>query len=337
MRIIQSTKETVRRFTSVFDDGSDKDLSRIASDHLSSDFLWRGMYPFYEVSGPEGVVESFWLPLRKSLHSLQRREDIFFAGLNDVDGGQSTWTCSMGHFMGLFDTDFLGIPKTGRLASLRYAEFMRVDGDQILESAFFFDLIGLMQQAGVYPLPPMTGNYFVYPGPLTHDGQQVDECDPRETTKTIALVNEMIEDLRSINHLDDEPCPPDLLRRTWHEDMLWYGPSGIGATYTIPRYQKQHQFPFRMNVTEKVYNGHVARIAEGNYCGFFGWANLTNRNRGGFLGLPAAREPSDMRIVDIYRRQDDKLAENWVFIDIPHYLNQQGLDVLARLRELGST
>ncbi|MEM6899986.1 MAG: nuclear transport factor 2 family protein, partial [Pseudomonadota bacterium] len=136
---------------------------------------------------------------------------------------------------------------------------------------------------------------------------------------------------------DDEPCPPDLLRRTWHEDMLWYGPSGIGATYTIPRYQKQHQFPFRMNVTEKVYNGHVARIAEGNYCGFFGWANLTNRNRGGFLGLPEAREPSDMRIVDIYRRQDNKLAENWVFIDIPHYLNQQGLDVLARLRELGST
>ncbi|MEM7006959.1 MAG: ester cyclase, partial [Pseudomonadota bacterium] len=244
---IQSAKEIVRRFTSTFDNASDKDLRGVASDHFASDFLWRGMYPFYELSGPEEVMEGFWLPLRKSLHSLQRREDIFFAGLNDVDAGKSTWTCSMGHFMGLFDADFLGIPKTGRLTSLRYAEFMRVEGDKISESAFFFDLIGLMQQAGVYPLPPMTGNYFVYPGPLTHDGQQISEGDPRETSKTIALVNEMIEDLRSINHLDDEPCPPDLLRRTWHEDMLWYGPSGIGATYTIPRYQKQHQFPFRMN------------------------------------------------------------------------------------------
>jgi hypothetical protein len=40
-----------------------------------------------------------------------------------------------------------------------------------------------------------------------------------------------------------------------------------------------------------------------------------------------------MRIVDIYRRDGDKLAENWVFIDLLHYLSMQGLDVLARMRE----
>ena len=38
-----------------------------------------------------------------------------------------------------------------------------------------------------------------------------------------------------------------------------------------------------------------------------------------------------MRVVDMYREQDGKLAENWIFIDILHYLNMQGLDVLARL------
>ena len=26
-----------------------------------------------------------------------------------------------------------------------------------------------------------------------------------------------------------------------------------------------------------------------------------------------------MRVVDIYRREGDKLAENWIFIDIPHF------------------
>jgi len=78
----------------------------------------------------------------------------------------------------------------------------------------------------------------------------------------------------------------------------------------------------------------VARIAEGNYCGFFGWANLSNRNSGGFLGLPEAKQPSEMRIVDIYRRDGDKLAENWVFIDLPYYLAQQGLDIFARLKSL---
>ena len=41
---------------------------------------------------------------------------------------------------------------------------------------------------------------------------------------------------------------------------------------------------------------------------------------------------ADMRVVDVYRRSSDKLAENWVFIDMLHFLNMQGLDVLAELK-----
>ena len=41
-----------------------------------------------------------------------------------------------------------------------------------------------------------------------------------------------------------------------------------------------------------------------------------------------------MRIVDIYRRDGDKLVENWMFMDTLHYLNMQGLDILARLRNM---
>ena len=37
-----------------------------------------------------------------------------------------------------------------------------------------------------------------------------------------------------------------------------------------------------------------------------------------------------MRVVDIYRRDGDKLAENWIFIDILHFLDMQGLNVLQR-------
>jgi len=38
-----------------------------------------------------------------------------------------------------------------------------------------------------------------------------------------------------------------------------------------------------------------------------------------------------MRVVDMYREQDGKLAENWIFIDILNYLAMQGLDVLGRM------
>jgi hypothetical protein len=39
-----------------------------------------------------------------------------------------------------------------------------------------------------------------------------------------------------------------------------------------------------------------------------------------------------MRVVDIYRRDGDKLAEIWVFIDMLHFLKMQGHDVPMRLR-----
>lgn len=334
MTPVQNAKATVRAFRAQFDSFELGAMREAADRQCAHDFLWRGMHPFYEYVGMAAVIEQFWAPLTTALTAMQRREDIFFAGANDVDDGRSVWVCSMGHFVGLFDADFLCVPATKRIAHLRYAEFFKVEDNRLAEGALFCDLLGLMHQAGWYPLPPMTGAHFVYPGPRTHDGLVLEPQDPVETEKTMALVNRMIADLLALNSLDHYRCPPDVLRRTWNEDMAWYGPCGIGASYTIERYQQQHQYPFRLNLAEKTYLGHVARIAEGDYCAFFGWSNLKNRNTGGFLGLPAARAPAEMRITDIYRRGGDKLAENWVFIDLPHYLAQQGLDVFARLREL---
>ena len=48
----------------------------------------------------------------------------------------------------------------------------------------------------------------------------------------------------------------------------------------------------------------------------------------GFMGMPASETQTEMRVVDIYRRDGDKLAENWVFIDILYYLMQHGVDLL---------
>jgi len=331
---LQAAKNTVRAFHEACDSASDEQLSGVLAAHTSEDYFWRGMHPFYEQRGATAVAETFWLPLRNALTSLQRREDIFMAGRNDVDGGETIWVASMGHMIGLFDNDWLGIPATRKMAFLRYAEFHRVDNDKIVESAFFCDVISIMQQAGHYPLPPQTGAAFLHPGPRTQDGILLESQPADEGEKTMALVNRMIADLSKLNVSDAHTCPPELLAKTWHDDMIWYGPTGIGATYTIPRYQEQHQFPFRRHIKDKVFNGHVARFAEGKYAGFFGWANLTNTPTGGFLGLPGNEVRADMRVVDIYRRDGDKLAENWVFIDLLHYLNMQGLDVLERLKEL---
>ena len=72
-------------------------------------------------------------------------------------------------------------------------------------------------------------------------------------------------------------------------------------------------------------------MAEGNYGGFFGWPNLSLRPSAGYMGMPPYHDFADMRVVDIYRRKSDKLAENWVFIDLLHFLNMQEHDILGQI------
>ena len=113
--------------------------------------------------------------------------------------------------------------------------------------------------------------------------------------------------------------------------MAWYGPAGIGATFTRERYRKQHQDPFRNGLKELAFQGHICHFSEGNYGGFFGWPNLSMKSAGGFLGLPESNYRTEMRVVDIYRREGTQLAENWVFIDLLHFLYLQKVDVLGSM------
>jgi len=290
------------------------------------------VHPFNEQRGSAAVVETFWRPFYQAWAQLQRRQDVFMAGTSEIDGTQ--WVTSMGHFMGLLDGSWLGMPATRKIAFLRYAEFNCIKDGKICRTGFFCDIIGVMHQLGIQPLPPQTGASFIYPGPRTHDGLLYDPQDESESQKTLTLVNDMCCDLDELNQSGNDCPSPEFLCNTWHDDMIWYGPAGIGATYTIPRYQQQHQHPFRMGLKNKVFNGHMCRFAEGKYAGFFGWPNLTNTPKGGFLGLPANEIRADMRVVDIYRREGDKLVENWVFIDLLYWLNQQGLDILERMKTL---
>ena len=325
-------KRRVLDFYAALSRANPASVTSILKSQLTPDFQWYGVYPFDEQHGPEAVAEAFWIPFLNSWKNVQRRQDIFLAGTSEID--QTEWVISMGHLMGLLDQDWLGMRTTRKLAFLRYADFYCVQEGQLVRGVFFCDLIGVMHQLGISPLPLQTGVSFLYPGPRTHDGLLFEYQDNRESKKTLDLVNRMIADLTTLDISGDDLPPPEYLARTWHKDMVWYGPAGIGATYTIPRYQEQHQYPFRTGLRGKRFNGHLCRLAEGNYAGFFGWPNLTNTAVGGFLGLPASDRAADMRVVDIYRREGDKLAENWVLIDLPWWLKQQGVDILKRTEQI---
>lgn len=321
-------KKLVREYFEALEVCDVENVETVLGEYMSTDYNWKGVYPFREQNGVKNTADIFWKPFKTAMRSVQRRQDIFIAGTNEIDG--TIWVMSMGHFMGLFDEEWLGIRPTRKMSSLRYAEFSCVKDGKITKTGIFVDMIGFMLQAGINPLPPSTGQYFVYPGPRDHNGLLFEDAKEEEGIKTLALVNKMVEDLNELNKSGAMGCPPEVLEKSWAKDMIWYGPGGIGASYTIRRYQEQHQLPFRNNLKGKTFNGHVCRFAEGNFACFFGWPNLTNMASGGFLGLPGGEVKADMQVVDVYYRKEDKLLENWVLIDIPYWLKQQGLDIFER-------
>jgi predicted ester cyclase len=325
----QAAKAVVAEYYGELDAAEADQVALVLDRYMVPDYKFRGVHPFNELVGAEAVAREVWEPLRRAIKPMQRRPDVLMAGTSEIDG--QAWVCSMGHLMGLLDDHWLGIPATGKLVFLRYAEFHRVQDGRIAETGFFCDIIGMMKQVGLDPLPLRTGAKIIVPGPKTHDGLLFEPQNLTESARTLELVNEMRADLakyRNSDHLDQ------VLARTWQEGMLWFGPSGIGSTYTIRRYQEQHQGPFREGLSDITFNGHVCRFAEGRYAGWFGWPNLTMTPRGGFLGLPSSAKRVDMRVVDIYRRDGDRLAENWIFIDLLYWMLQQGVDVIARMNRI---
>ena len=332
MSIEQQNKELVLEYYEALERADQDNVADVLAMYMSDTCHWHGVHPFNEQVGSKAVAGTFWKPFMHAFKNIQRRQDVFMAGVSGNDG--ANWVTSMGHFMALFDNDWLGIPYSRKVVMIRYADFNCIEDGKIVRSGFFCDIISVMNQVGINPLPQSTGHSFIYPGPRTHDGIQLHDMDQEEGEKTMMVLNQMIDDLSQLNEEANDHYPPEVLANSWVDDMVWYGPAGIGASYTIPRYQEQHSYPFRQGLKDKVFNGHVCRYAEGNYACFFGWPNLSNTPVGGFLGLPGNGVKADMRVVDIYRREGDKLVENWVIIDLPYWLKQQGLDILERSQQI---
>lgn len=331
MSEIASSKATVLRAYEALDASTIKNVALALQTYTSSECQFNFVHPFNEVSGAEAAATEFWTPLRHSFSPLQRRQDIFMAGHNRLQHDDGVWVVSMGHFLGLFDKPYLGLRPTQKSVMLRYAEFNRVEQGLIHDSTLFLDIMNLMAQVGAEVLPQSTAATMVTPGPRTHDGLLYSDQEPLEGQKTLTLFTRMINRLLDADVRTTETD----LSLDWTEDMIWWGPGGIGAPYTQSRYLEQHCRPFEDGLTWGTFFGHRTELAEGKFGGFYGWPTFDVESKGGYIGLaPASTTRASMRVVDIYRREGDKLAENWNFIDHLHFLDQLGVDVVARQKQL---
>jgi predicted ester cyclase len=296
-------------------------------DILSADLEWHGAHPINDGVGAEAWFAAAIDPLRAAFPDVERRDDILFGG---VFKGQD-WVCATGHYCGTFAGPLFGIPPTGHIAFLRFGEFYRMGEDhRILEIVAIWDVIDLMRQAGVNPLPPSSGASLLIPGPRGHDGL-VDTGGAAEGAITQKLVEAMIAGLMEYDGRTLESMAQE---RFWAPDMNWYGPGGIGSNRRLKGFQDFHQRPFLTAFPDRRGGNHKARIGHGMYCASTGWPSIQATHAGPYLGHPATGRRITMRVMDWWRREGELLAENWVFIDLPHLFLQFGRNLFAEMRDM---
>ncbi|WP_372423580.1 nuclear transport factor 2 family protein [Salinarimonas chemoclinalis] len=324
-------------------DGLEAAIARVARD----DAVWRVAHPIDVVAGRAEGLARVWAPLKTALPDLERRDAIFVAGSYE---GRS-YAAAVGHYCGTMRGDWLGIPATGKPVYLRYGEVWQIDGDgRAVQATLLWDVLDLMRQAGVWPLPQPLGVPEAWPAPFTRDGVRLEPSDPATSQASLAQTLAMHRSLAE--HDDRASLTRESLiampqRDHWHRRMMWYGPAGIGTTRGLDGFVDGHQLPFRVafqrpqgtfeEVTaERARHGagHYIRIGDGPYSVTGGWPSVYAVHGGdGFCGLPATGRPVTMRVMDFYLHHEGLIRENWVPLDMLDLLRQMGFDAHARMRE----
>ncbi len=309
--------------------------------------IWRASHPMNLQVGIDAALAEIWVPLKRALPDMERRDLIFTGG---VYQGKMMFA-AMGHYCGTMRGDWLGIPATNKSLTLRYGEVWELDAAGMVTRAnLVWDVLDVMRQAGVWPLAPSLGVDDMWQAPITADGLRFAPSDP---TVSRASIEQTLAMHKTLAEFDDHArlsrdaliCMPQ--RDHWHPKMMWYGPAGIGTTRGLDGFVDGHQLPFRIafhrpqgsfeDVTaERARHGagHYIRIGDGPYSVTGGWPSVyAVHNGGGFCGLPPTGKPVFMRVMDFYLHNQGLIRENWVPLDMLDLMFQMGVDPLARMRD----
>ncbi|MEO0712666.1 MAG: ester cyclase [Pseudomonadota bacterium] len=299
-------------------------------------FHWHVAHPVNDLDGSDEFFSAWWDPLKAALPDLEYRPFVRVSGhydgaAMDGDGAAGDWVSSTGYLVGTFSKPLFDIPATHRSLFLRFGELVRIENGKVAEGYIIPDFIDAMRQAGVCPLRPSVGARELVLPPVAMDGLS-HSSDPTEGETTLQLVRDMLDGLmrfdgKSLYTMDQE--------QFWTPDFMWYGPAGIGTSRGLDGFRAHHQGPFLKAFPKRGVDRTKSLIAEGPYVATGGWPHMTGSHLGGgWLGLPPSGREVTMRVMDWWRREGGRLAENWVSIDILHVLDQFGLDLFAQMRAL---
>lgn len=335
-KISQSNKQRVLEYWSAIDSASVADLPSVAARFLPEAFLWKGPAPLGQIIGPESLVEQMLAPLKQAIPDLTRQTHIFMGGQSVDHVGEASkeafWVAGTGYLNGTAQGAFLGIPATERRLRIRWSEFIRFQGDVMVESQVILDFVDWFEQIGLPVLPPSRGVSYVYPAPTGFDGILNQAQEAQETARTLRLGQELL--YGGLNGFDQNELSSMGMADFFHPNLKWYGPGGIGACLSFREFETCHQKHWLVAFPDRKVKALESLFAEGRLLASSGVAGVQATHTGPCLGEPASGVRLEVSGIDFWLRSSGQFTENWDFVDMIDLFQQMGVDLFERMRRL---
>lgn len=311
--------------------GSGNGLKSILTKYLATNIILNITRPYDEIIGVNNYAKDYWIPLVYSFPDIEIQPYILIGGTYE---GRDYVSCT-GNMVGTFMHPWHKIPSNMQATWLRFAGHFMIENGKIVKAWFFYDMLDVMRQSG-YHFFPGRGLEHIPPAPMTQDGILIYSTESEKGRESLALTNSMLD---ALGEYDGVSLASMDQTRFWDQkNMMWYGPSGIGTTRGLKGFEIYHQVPFitafpDRGITDKIEKDHFAQIGDGNYSCDFGFPSMYGSHlNDGWLGIKSTGKRVTFRVVDYWRREEDRLIENWVLIDIVDVLEQLGIDVFDILQ-----
>jgi len=270
------------------------------------------------VSGIEDWYYSEHIPYNLAFDNITFSQLIFAS----EDETATTTTYANGRWKGDIGT-IPGSQKLGEIVTMRIYDFYIMREDKIFYNWMLLDFVELMYYSGYRVLPKAELREGWVQAPSAMDGI------PAPISR---LVNPM--DGPTAKILVEEALFHDLVygesaSHLWTENMLWYGPFGIGFASNKSEYETHFLQPLKAGITERSLEINVL-TCEGAYCGVNGF--IHGIHSGEWLGEAATNMFISIRFgfqyrVDVHNRV---IPEGYALFDIPGAFYGVGVNLFDR-------
>lgn len=203
-------------------------------------------------------------------------------------------------------------------------DFYLLEGDRIKINWCMIDVVNLFDQVGYHTLPPAPMPMDGYLPPKAMDGMPAPlsaMVTPQITVQSEAVWKAaLMEDFGTSSNEAN----------FWADDMIWYGPGGIGTAHSRSDYQNYFLKPLHAAFSHVKLDVDQI-VCEGSYCGCH--AYLHGNHTGEWLGEKPTGNRVPIRMGAHVRIENGKIVEGWLQIDMPLAFKHMGVDLYDRAKK----